>query len=75
MEELITVADKFWVVYDSDNNNAILGLLSESLDKDLHDSLNPDNIRISTNKIDSPEGEVLYLHELEVDSNGYATRS
>jgi hypothetical protein len=75
MEELITVADKFWVVYDSDNNNAILGLLSESLDKDLHDSLNPDNIRISTNKIDSPEDEVLYLHELEVDSNGYATRS
>jgi hypothetical protein len=75
MEELITAADKFWVIYDSDNNNAILGLLSESLDKDLHDSLNPDNIRISTNKIDSPEDEVLYLHELEVDSNGYATRS
>jgi hypothetical protein len=75
MEELITAADKFWVIYDSDNNNAILGLLSESLDKDLHDSLNPDNIRISTNKIDSPEDEVLYLHELEVDSNGYTTRS
>ena len=75
MEELITTADKFWVIYDSDNDNVVVGLLMESLDKDLHDSLNPDNIRISTNKIDSPEGEVLYLHELEVDSNGYATRS
>ena len=74
MEELITAADKFWVIYDSDNNNVIVGLLKESLDKDLHDSLNPDNIRISTNKIDSPEGDILYLHELEVDSNGHATR-
>lgn len=74
MEELITTADNFWVIYDSDNDNAILGLLSESLDKDLHDSLNPDNIRISTNKINSPDGDVLYLHELEVDSNGLATR-
>lgn len=75
MEELITTADNFWVIYDSDNDNTIIGLLSESLDKDLHDSLNPDNIRISTNKINSPDGDVLYLHELEVDSNGYATRS
>jgi len=75
MEELITAADKFWVIYDSDNDNVIVGLLKESLDKDLHDSLNPDNIRISTNKIDSPEGDILYLHELQVDSNGHATRS
>lgn len=75
MEELITAADKFWVIYDSDNDNAIVGLLKESLDKDLHDSLNPDNIRISTNKIDSPEGDILYLHELQVDSKGHATRS
>ena len=74
MEELITTADNFWVIYDSDNDNGILGLLSESLDKDLHDSLNPDNIRISTNKINSPDGDVLYLHELDVDSNGLATR-
>ena len=75
MEELITAADKFWVIYDSDNDIVIVGLLKESLDKDLHDSLNPDNIRISTNKIDSPEGDILYLHELQVDSNGHATRS
>ena len=74
MEELITAADKFWVLYDSNNDNVVVGLLTESLDKDLHDSLNPDNIRVSTNKIDSPDGDVLYLHELEVDSNGLATR-
>ena len=74
MEELITAVDKFWVIYDSDNDNVVVGLLKESLDKNLHDSLNPDNIRISTNKIDSPDGDVLYLHELEVDSNGLATR-
>ena len=74
MEELITAADKFWVIYDSDNDNVVVGLLKESLDKNLHDSLNPDNIRISTNKRDSPDGDVLYLHELEVDSNGLATR-
>ena len=74
MEELITASDKFWVIYDSDNSNVVIGLLKESLDKDLHDSLNPDNIRISTNKIDSPDGDILYLHELRVDSNGLATR-
>jgi hypothetical protein len=74
MEELITAADKFWVIYDSDNDNVVVGLLMESLDKDLHDSSNPDNIRISTNKIDSPDGDILYLHELQVDSNGLATR-
>ena len=74
MEELITAADKFWVMYDSDNDNVVVGLLTESLDKDLHNSLNPDNIRISTNKIDSPDGDTLYLHELQVDSNGLATR-
>jgi len=74
MEELITAADKFWAIYDSNNDNVVVGLLMESLDKDLHDSLNPDNIKISTNKIDSPDGDILYLHELEVDSNGLATR-
>ena len=35
MEELITTADKFWVIYDSDNDNVVVGLLMESLDKDL----------------------------------------
>ena len=32
MEELITAADKFWVIYDSDNDNVVVGLLMESLD-------------------------------------------
>lgn len=70
----MTAAENFWVIYDSANGNSILGLLSESLDKDLHDSLNPDNIRISTNKISSPDGEVLYLHELQVNADGLASK-
>lgn len=70
-----TTENKFWVIYDSNNNNLVIGLLQESIDKIAHDNMNPDHIRISTNKIDSPEGDVLYLHELTVTSEGLAVRA
>jgi hypothetical protein len=73
--ELITTASESWVIYDSNDSNTVIGLLSGSVDKNAHDSLNPDNIRISTNKINSPDGDVLYLHELTVNSDGLATRA
>ena len=73
--ELITTASDSWVIYDSNNSNRVIGLLDGNADKDVHDSLNPDNIKISTNKINSPDGDVLYLHELTVNSDGLATRA
>jgi|ETNmetMinimDraft_35_1059890.scaffolds.fasta_scaffold152860_2 hypothetical protein len=75
MEELVTTESDSWVIYDSDNSNEVIGLLDGDADKSAHDSLNPDNIRISTNKINSPNGDVLYLHELTVNSDGLASRS
>ena len=74
MEQIIT-ADEFWVIYDSNNDNLVEGLL-HSLDEDLHPEFinRPSNIRVSTNKIVRPNGDVLYLHDLQVDSNGLATR-
>ena len=64
----------FYVIYDSDDNNRVVGMLSGSMDPDEHDALNPDNIKISTNTVESPAGEILYLHELQVDSDGTASR-
>ena len=49
-------------------------MLSGSMDPDEHDALNPDNIKTSKNTVESPEGEILYLHELQVDSDGTASR-
>ena len=72
--ELITTASDSWVIYDSDNNNRIIGLLDGNADKDVHDSLNPDHLKISTNKIHSPDGEVLYLEELQVNNAGLASK-
>ena len=76
MEQIIITADEFWVIYDSDNDNLVEGLLTQSLDEDLHPEFinRPSNIRVSTNKIVRPNGDVLYLHDLQVDSNGLATR-
>ena len=71
---LITTLQHFYVIYDSSNANSIMGLLDDSLDKAAHDALNPANIRTSTNKITSPDGEVLYLHELQVNAEGLASK-
>jgi hypothetical protein len=75
MEQIIITADEFWVIYDSNNDNLVEGLL-HSLDEDLHPEFinRPSNIKVSTNKIVRPDGDVLYLHDLQVDSNGLATK-
>ena len=74
MKELITTECNVWIIYDSNDNNKVIGMLDESQDKDIHDSLNPDNIKISTNTLNSPEGELLYLEQIQVNSNGLASK-
>ena len=74
MSELITAECNVWIIYDSNDNNKVIGMLDESADKTVHDSLNPSNIRTSTNTISSPDGDVLYLEQISVDSNGLAAR-
>ena len=74
MEGLITTECDVWIIYDSNDSNKVLGMLDDSLDKDVHDSLNPDNIKISTNKLNSPEGEVLYIEQIQVNSDGLASK-
>ena len=74
MRELITAKEKFYIIYDSDNNNKVVGMLNENMDKAVHDAGNPDNIKISSNVLESPEGEVLYLNEVQVNSEGIASR-
>ena len=49
-------------------------MLDGAADREAHDALNPDNIKTSTNTINSPIGECLYLHDVQVDSEGLATR-
>lgn len=74
MEALITTGCNVWIIYDSNDSNKVIGMLDDSLDKDVHDSLNPDNIKISTNKLNSPEGEVLYIEQIQVNSDGLASK-
>ena len=74
MEALITTECDVWIIYDSNDSNKVIGMLDGSQDKDVHDSLNPDNIKISTNKLNSPEGEVLYLEQIQVNSDGLASK-
>jgi hypothetical protein len=74
MEALITTECDVWIIYDSNDSNKVIGMLDDSLDKDVHDSLNPDNIKISTNKLNSPAGEVLYLEQVQVNSDGLASK-
>ena len=49
-------------------------MLDGAADKDAHDAMNPDHIKISTNTIKSPDGEVLYPHEVSVNSEGVAEK-
>ena len=74
MEEIVTTECNVWIIYDSNDSNKVIGMLDESQDKDVHDSLNPDNIKISTNTLNSPEGEVLYLEQVQVNSDGLASK-
>tara|TARA_A100001011_G_scaffold350798_1_gene390346 strand:+ start:363 stop:587 length:225 start_codon:yes stop_codon:yes gene_type:complete len=71
---LDTREQDFYIIYDSNDNNKVVGMLDSEADKDAHDALNPNHIKISTNTINSPIGECLYLHEVQVDSEGLATR-
>ena len=71
---LDTEEQDFYIIYDSDDNNRVVGMLDGAADREAHDALNPDNIKTSTNTINSPIGECLYLHEVQVDSEGLASR-
>ena len=71
---LITEEQDFYIIYDSNDNNWVVGMLDGAADKDAHDAMNPDHIKISTNTINSPDGEVLYPHEVSVNSEGVAEK-
>ena len=71
---LDTREQDFYIIYDSDDNNRVVGMLNSNLDKDAHDALNPDHIKISSNTIESPEGQVLYPNQVQVNSEGVASK-
>ena len=71
---LFTEKENLYIIYDSNDNNRVVGMLNSNLDKDAHDALNPDHIRISSNTIESPEGQVLYPNQVQVNSEGVASK-
>lgn len=74
MRDLITTEQNIKVVYDTNDNNKVVGLLDASIDSAAHEAISPAGIKVSTNSINSPDGDVLYLEQISVDSNGLATR-
>jgi len=75
MRDLITTEQSIKVVYDTTDNNKVVGLLDASINSAAHEAISPAGIKVSTNSINSPDGDVLYLEQISVDSNGLATRS
>ena len=71
---LDTREQDFSIIYDSNDNNKVVGMLDSEADKDAHDALNPNHIKISTNTVNSPLGSCLYLHEVQVNSDGTASK-
>ena len=71
---LETKEENLYIIYDSTKDNAIVVFLSDDFDPVEHDSRNPEHIKISKNTINSPEGTVLYGHEVQVNSKGTASR-
>ena len=43
---LITEEQDFYIIYDSNDNNRVVGMLDGAADKDAHDAMNPDHIKI-----------------------------
>ena len=74
MRDLITTEQNIKVVYDTNDNNKVVGLLDASINSSEHEAISPTGIKVSTNSINSPDGDVLYLEQIVVDSNGLATR-
>lgn len=74
MEDLITENQNIKVVYDTNDNNRVIGLLDASVDSAAHEALSAEGVRVSTNYINSPDGDVLYLDQIQVNTDGVATR-
>ena len=74
MRDLITTEQNIKAVYDTNDNNKVVGLLDGSINSAAHEAISPTGIKVSTNSINSADGDVLYLEQISVDSNGLATR-
>ena len=74
MRDLITTEQNIKAVYDTNDNNKVVGLLEASINSAAHEAISPAGIKVSTNSINSADGDVLYLEQISVDSNGLATR-
>ena len=71
---LVTINEDIKVVYDTNNNNAIVGLLNGSVDSAAHEAISAPGVRVSVNTINSPDGEVLYLDQVQVNDAGIASK-
>ena len=74
MRDLITTEQNIKAVYDTNDNNKVVGLLEASINSAAHEAISPAGIKVSTNSINSPDGDVLYLDQIQVNSEGFATR-
>ena len=46
-----------------------------SINSAAHEAISPAGIKVSTNSISSADGDVLYLEQISVDSNGHRNES
>ena len=71
---IITENQNIKVVYDTNDNNRVIGLLDASVDSAAHEAISAEGVRVSTNYINSPDDDVLYLDQIQVSAEGVATR-